>query len=105
MIEIKLTIDGKKQPFKKRDFTIRDNMLAIKHQIMATAYYTDETKANNPEEYEKVQVNFVKTIAQMFDNQFDYEQLFTLPVADMAVLDLVYKKALGGDVEDEEGKK
>lgn len=106
MVEIKLTIDGKKQTFKKKEFTIRDNMLAIKHQIVATEFYADEKNTNDPEEYEQLQVNFAKTISQIFNNEFTYEQLLNgLAVKEMSVLDQIYIEALGGEIEDKDEKK
>lgn len=106
MIEIKLTIDGKKQAFKKREITIRDNIFAVKHQILATQYYSDAEKANDPDEYEKIQLNFAKTIAQIFGNEFTADQLLDgLGSKESEVLNEIYLQALGGTVDEDTEKK
>lgn len=106
MIEIKLTIDGKKQAFKKREITIRDNIFAVKHQILATQHYSDAEKANDPEEYEKIQLNFAKTIAQIFGNEFTADQLLDgLGSKESEVLNEIYLQALGGTVDEDAKKK
>lgn len=106
MIEIKLTIDGKKQSFKKREFTIRDNIFAVKHQIEAANFYADENKSNDSEEYEKIQMNFAKTVTQIFNNEFTVEQLLDgLSIKDSQILDELYIQALGGNIDEESEKK
>lgn len=106
MIELKLTIDGKKQVFKKREMTIRDNIFAVKHQILATQHYSDEKKANDPDEYEKLQVNFAKTIAQIFYNEFTADQLLDgLGNKGAEILNEIYLEALGGTVDEDTEKK
>lgn len=106
MIEIKLTIDGKKQAFKKREITIRDNIFAVKHQILVAQHYSDSEKVNNPEEYEKIQLDFAKTITQIFNNEFTVDQLLDgLGSKESEVLNEIYLQALGGTIDEGDEKK
>lgn len=105
MPTINLKIDGKKKAFKKNEFNLKDNLIAMKHQIKANNYYADKENEKDPEQYGKLQKDFLEMIVELFDNEFELEDLFKMPIEDSAPLNDCFTLALGGKLEADDEKK
>mgnify|MGYP001241804384 FL=1 len=99
-MEISFKIDGKMQTFTKETIYLRDNIRAVKHQIVQSNYF--ESPQQSHEEYEKMQYDFCEMIAYIFDGEFSAEQLRdNYPLSEREKLDEIYILALGGTLKKE----
>ncbi|NMP58610.1 phage tail assembly chaperone G [Enterococcus mundtii] len=104
-MEITLLINGEERTFSKKNFTLRENLIAMKHQVKADVYYSDEEALKNPEKYEELQKDLLETISKIFDEQFTDEQLMTGLVIEKAdVITDVLVRAMGGNKKDDKKK-
>lgn len=99
-MEISFKIDGKMQTFTKDTIYLRDNIRAVKHQIVQSNYF--ESPQQSHEEYENMQYDFCEMIAYIFDGEFSAEQLRdNYPLTEREKLDDIYILALGGTLKKE----
>lgn len=102
-IEISFKIEGKMQTFTKDKIYFRDNIRAVKHQILQSRYY--ENPLADSEKFEEMQNDFCQMIADIFGNDFSGEQLRDgFPLSERQKLEDVYILALGGELEKKENK-
>ena len=99
-MEISFKIDGKMQTFTKETIYLRDNIRAVKHQIVQKEYYNGPQ--DKSEDYENMQYDFCEMIAYIFDGEFSAEQLRdNYPLSAQDELDDIYILALGGTLKKE----
>ena len=99
-MEISFKVDGKMRTFSKDKIYFRDNIRAVKHQIIQGKYFEEEI--NDPEKYEEMQADFCRMIADIFNNEFSAEQLRdNFLLEDRERLEEIYILALGGTIKKE----
>lgn len=103
MAELKLFIDGKAHKFQKKQFFIKENILALQFSVKQQNYL----KIEDPtiEDIEKNQVNFSEFISAAFENQFTPDEFINgCLIEDRSIAEDIYIQCLGGNSE-EDGKK
>ncbi|WP_375179910.1 phage tail assembly chaperone G [Enterococcus rotai] len=99
-VKITLKINDENKEFIKADFTLYDNLQALKHRIKEENYYAKDQTADG---YEHIQHDFADTIVNIFGNRFTRDELLHgLSISNAAILDEIYLKALGGEEKDKD---
>lgn len=103
MAELKLTIDGKVQKFQKKQFFIKENILALQFSMKQEKYLRLEEP--EIEDIEKNQLNFAEFMSEVFEKQFTPEEFINgCLIEDKDIAEDIYIQCLGGNSEDKEKK-
>lgn len=104
MIELELVIDGKKKKFERPEMMIKDNIIAVKHQIKENQFWVSDVAESD--KYDEVSMSLLNTVAELFEFKFTPEILLKQPVKTIKEINKIYNKALGGEeeVKDEDKK-
>lgn len=100
--KISLNIDGKKKDFKKEAMTLKDNIIAVKHTIRQTKYFSSDEQT--PEAFEELQMDYLQTMVDIFNGEFSIGDLEGMSLEKKDVLEKIFRAALGGEVSEEEKK-
>ena len=100
MAEIKLSINGKTKKFEKKQFFIKEHILALQFSLKQEKYLKKEDKTI--EDIAENQKNFAEFVSAVFENQFTSEDFVNgLEIKDKAAAEDIYIDCLGGNDEKE----
>lgn len=100
MAEINLVIGGKNKKFVKKQFFIKEHILALQFSLKQEKYLKKEDKTI--EDIAENQKNFAEFISAVFENQFTSEEFVNgLEVKDKTAAEDIYIDCLGGNDEKE----
>lgn len=107
MYEITLKQGGVEKTFKKDYVNIKDNLLAVEHQVRQAAVYGDKKNSLDPKRHRTMNEAYLQMFVDMYGKQFTVEDLKQADISILEVLNTLYLDALGGkeeETEDEEPK-
>jgi len=95
MAEIKLSINGKTKKFDKKQFFIKEHILALQFSMKQEKYLQKEDRTI--EDIAENQHNWAEFMADIFANQFTADEFINgLEIKDKAAAEDIYIECLGG---------
>ncbi|MBT2732120.1 hypothetical protein [Carnobacterium sp. ISL-102] len=100
MAEIKLIINGKTKKFDKKQFFIKEHILALQFSLKQEKYLKKEDR--NIEDIAENQKNWAEFMSDVFEKQFTVEEFINgLEIKDKSAAEDIYIECLGGKNDEE----